>query len=497
MNKLKKISALLCYGFFFIFAVLFSLANVLFTTRIYYEISNDVNYQFGITPINIVLVIVFLFVLWVLNKKNYFNINTNHYLTVFIVLVFILGIYWIVSNPNKFIAFDDTRSCYDAAKTILKGDYTPLSYKSYLNTYPHNIPLVTYFMLVIKIFGENNGAVAIRLINVVFVVIGYLYLYKITDKIFNNRKTNLNLITLMFLSLQFVFFSYNTYGTVMSISLSFISIYYLIDYIRNSNTISFVISIISIAFGAAMKNNVMIVLVAEIIYLIIYAITDRKWKYLLLSALMILSTIASTNGVIKYWERKANYSYDNKLPRICWIAYGFNYDPNNPGSYFDALEKYHFDNGYVVEYTEAKAREFIKESLETFSKNPQLMLRFYGQKLLVAWANPEYGAFSHNQLLSSKEISTINKSLIKGKLNNIINTIWDAVLSIVSIGLLIYIFKRKSKVALLELILAVVFIGGFIFHMFWELASRYMIQYYLCLLPYAAHGLMLLFNKKE
>ena len=43
---------------------------------------------------------------------------------------------------------------------------------------------------------------------------------------------------------------------------------------------------------------------------------------------------------------------------------------------------------------------------------------------------------------------------------------------------------------------AVIVIGGFLFHAFWEVKSIYLYQYFMYLLPYAAYGLVSLNDEK-
>lgn len=46
-----------------------------------------------------------------------------------------------------------------------------------------------------------------------------------------------------------------------------------------------------------------------------------------------------------------------------------------------------------------------------------------------------------------------------------------------------------------RLLLPTIFIGGFIFHLFWEAKSQYTITYFVLLIPYCAKGLMDMTNE--
>ena len=48
-----------------------------------------------------------------------------------------------------------------------------------------------------------------------------------------------------------------------------------------------------------------------------------------------------------------------------------------------------------------------------------------------------------------------------------------------------------------RLLLPTIFIGGFLFHLFWEAKSQYTITYFVLLIPYCAKGLMDMTNVND
>ena len=222
-------------------------------------------------------------------------------------------------------------------------------------------------------------------------------------------------------------------------------------------------------------------------------VNKKKWILCLFIILTMLGEILCTSGITAFWANRSGNNYDNALPRICWIAYGLNYDERHPGGYMNEFEVYHHDNGFVAEYTATRAKEFINGVLTAFKERPWLIPRFYAQKFLVSFANPEYETFAQYRELPQ---SSFNESVISGNINDALNQLWDAASTVIAIGLLAYIIKRFKKITLLELIGGVIVFGGFLFHMFWEVKAIYTYQYFMYLLPYAAYGLVLLCDNK-
>lgn len=476
-----------CFAFF---VIIYAIANILMTVRQYNDVENIANYHF-VTPLNIIIVIILLLMIYLLIKKDFFGLSDKKLLIIFLTTCLFVGLYWIFTNHQELIDYSDDYNCLRAARLVGSGDYGPLGYKTYINTYPHNLSLVSYFMIYTRLFQENAN-IAIRLVNLVFVLIGYYSLYKIGDELFNNSKVNKILVVLMFLSMQFVFYAFIIYGNVLSYSLALLSIYQLIKYLKNEKLSNLIVAMLAIAFSCIIKNNSLIVFVAELIYLLLHIYNRHKPKLLIVIVMTILLEFAGTNGVVSFWAKRANYDYANRLPRICWIAYGFNYDPHHPGGYMNEFELYHYENGFNPEFTEAQAKIFIDGVLESFKERPYLIPRFVAQKFLVAFANPEYETFASYRNLPK---TAFNESVISGDINDAINLIWDATSTIVALGLVAYVFIRFKKMTLLELIGAVVVFGGFLFHSFWEVKAIYTYQYYMYLLPYAAYGIYLVYQR--
>lgn len=493
MKKFFNISNYIVKIFFALFITLYSISNILFSVHINNLVSNSVTYNFGIDIVSIIYLIIAVLFLVLLIKKNFFKISENKLLIIFLAICLITGLFWIFTNDIELRELDDAYNSFRIAKSINKGDYGVLSYRTYISVYPNNIGLVTYDLINIKIFGETGALYSIRLINLIFVLVGYYCLYEITKLLFNNnRLINCVLIYLMFGSMQFVFYSFFVYGNCLSYSFALLSVLFLLKFFKDNKVYQLLISAISIILSISIKMNSIIVLIAESIYVFLYILKNKRFITILFIVLSFTGMYLGTSGLQKFWGSKVDIDYnDTKLPTICWLAYGLNYDETNPGHYFNEFEVYHYDNGFNGEFTSNQAKIFINGVLNRFKEKPSLALKFYFEKFLVSWTNPQYEAFDQYRELNNSELS---ENIIAGDINDFLDNYWDAISTIISIGLAVYIVKRYRKVKLFELIGAVVVIGGFLFHSFWEVKAIYLYQYFMYLLPYAACGISLLFN---
>ena len=479
---------------FLFFVLIYACGNILFTAYIDELVSNLVEFSFGINILNILTIVLLLGLFYLFIKKDFFGINEKYYLLSFLIICFIVGIIWIFINDPLIKETGDSYNCFFAAKEIAKHNYGPLSYKSYLSTYPNNIGFVTYLLIHIKLFGEYYALYSVRIVNLLMVILGYYSLYGITKKLFcDKRNVNCICIFLMFLSMQYVFYAFMIYGNCLSYSLALFSVYCLLSYFENENKLFLFLASFSIVFSIGIKENSLIVLIAEIIYMFLYFLNKKKKIIIICVLIMLSGTYVSTSGLQKYWGNKVDINYSEiKLPTICWLAYGLNYDQRKPGSYMAEFEIFHVENGYMPQYTKLQAKTFINGVFNEFKKRPSLIFRFYGQKFLISWADPQYDAFDGYRELDN---SAFVENMIGGKINNSLHVLWDGTSSVIALGLLFYMFKNFKKIKLSEMLGATIVFGGFLFHFFWEVKSIYLYQYFMYLLPYAAYGINLFFKK--
>ena len=110
---------------------------------------------------------------------------------------------------------------------------------------------------------------------------------------------------------------------------------------------------------------------------------------------------------------------------------------------------------------------------------------FFWEKTLYQWGDPtfnsekilNYGNVIHETSIVYKLISTTYLTLFA--------QIYQIA---VIIGSICFAWMRKRRIQIEEMMLAVIFIGGFLFHLFWEASPSYTVTYFFLLIPYAVIG---------
>ncbi len=493
---MKKIffnfSEKLIKSLFLIFILIYSSLNIFGYTYIFNDDPMAINHiNFGINITHIIYTVFMMIIIYIIYKK--IKISNKNLFIILSISIVLVSLYWIFTNNNEWLEYDDAYNIFSAATHFANGDFnSPLDFKSYLNMYPHNLGMTTYFYLHILIF-KSYSMYSMRFANIIFCILAYYFLLDITKNIFKNENINKLLILIFFFANQLIFMNYYIYTNVASYSVSIISVAFLIRFQLNEKKSDLLIMIMCILFASLIKNNSLIILIAEIIYLLFYAVAKNK-KYIYLVILtMFIGQYVVTGGLIKLYEYKTGYSFsESALPKIVWIATGLHYEKNHPGFYNGIIENFHYREDFNVYYTTLEAKKYINEALLRFKNNPINILTFYRDKFMASYTNNEYDAFLKYQALPQTEL---NKKIISGDFNLIIKDFYDSFANIISLTLIYILFKEYKNFKLNDLIFALIIIGGSGFHLFWEIKAIYLYQYYMYLLPYCAYGLYHIFKK--
>lgn len=470
--------------FFILFIIIFSLSCIITTNYLDFGHPSGyrIIYENGVNIINILLTIVFIIFIYIANKNNFFGVSEKLLLTVETGLFIIFGICLIIMHNGTYLQ-SDSGNVMDAAYKMFNGDYSVLDFKSYMNANPNNFGLFTIDYLLLKVLKQPLIVATIfRIINIIFSILLFIFIYKITDLLFNDYMINMNLLLLFIGFNHLLFSSMFVYGNVISYSLSIISVYFLLKYFKTGKILLFCVAIITIMLSIFVRKNSLIVLIAEIIFIILYIIKSNKLVDIISIPVICVLLFLTTTGVEKYYGSLVNYDYSKTaMPTITWIAYGLNYDEKTPGRWFDEYDKIHVANNFETDLIKVEAKQFIDKTIEEFVKNPGLALDFFFKKFSSSWSDPRYDSFtrSHNSLNPLLETDAFQDSF---------TCYWDSWLTIASIGLILLLVTR-FKFKLEYMLPALCLIGGFLFHFFWEVKALYCYQYVLFLLPYVALGL--------
>ena len=135
------------------------------------------------------------------------------------------------------------------------------------------------------------------------------------------------------------------------------------------------------------------------------------------------------------------------------------------------------------------ALEDIRAAISGFRAAPLYAAEFYREKFTSQWNDPTYECFAMTHINGWERCGIVN-SMYVGKLHTVMTWFMNQYQSLIFMGVFLWmIFRYWRKKPLEEQVLLITIFGGFLFHMLWEAKGRYILPYFVMMLPMAAVGL--------
>ena len=483
----------------------FSIFVTAYFNSTFYHPEEKTSFKYSIGILEILLTFISVFVLILLSKKIIKKIPSYFLLIPILIGSFTLYIYWI--NAIKLNPETDQKLIHEMAIAFLNGNIEYyLTTAQYLFLYPYQFGLTFLVSIIYKIFGENFQY--IQYLNAIGSITNIVLLFYISKILFENEKIQKILVLLLGgFSLYWMFFNVHFYGNIIGLTLALFATFFTLLYLKSNKKIYLIFSGIFIALSILIKSNYNIFLCGIIIVLILDIIKKYDLKTLFIIPIFIIGYFSINLGyqqLLKY----NNLNLPDGVPMITFIYMGMA-EPTDlsPGWYTGDTVKLYTENIYNNEKTEEKAIELIKQRLQYFMQNPKDFFEFYLSKISSTWLNPTfqtiwcslpgtryrwYPEYAHYLGYHETALSMVGGNLYKVE-ENYFNIYQIIIFIFASIGS----YNTSKNLDLKKLLLPIIFIGGFVFHLIWETKAIYVIQYYYLLLPYAAFGLYLLSEKLE
>lgn len=411
-----------------------------------------------------------------------------------LVWCFAFGTIWVMFAVSMPVA--DQYSVADSAKCFIEGNYGYLNYGEYLFYYPFQLGLVAWEELIFRLFGVNNY-IALQMGNV-FGIIGSIYAgYKVVWYLFDSRKTEAAYLLLTASCFPFLIYSSYIYNDVLSVCLSLVVIWQMLRLLKTGKKSSICWMVIAGTMAVLIRSNSLIVLIAVGCILFIKAIVQKKWLYLGCIVLLGIGAVAGRRAVFQYYEVRTGVEINSGMPSTMWIAMGMQEGDKEAGWYNGySLRTYREECQYQNSVAKVAAIKEINSRIKVFEKNPGYAADFYFRKFTSQWNDPTYGCFIMTYA-TERERNLLGNGLYKGMPKNILEHFMDAY-QLLIYGTVLVLLNRKKKEKNLEwYVLLIIVIGGILFSELWEAKSRYVLPYFIMMLPMAAAGLTELENERR
>lgn len=399
----------------------------------------------------------------------------------------------------------DQKHVIEAAAALNEHDHSDFAVGNYLFVFPFQMGVILYYQLLSLLFGNLNY-VAFEIVNAVWIVLTVWLFMKIAGLLWEKEKgyeTGTAVLCLLFLPyLLYVTF---LYGTVVGMAFALLSFYTMLLYERERKLLWLLISGLSMGIATVVKSNYMIFMIAEIIYLLLGCISDKivnlkkNMPRFLLIAVLLFCFLAGRCGVNAQINRLNDGKEVKGIPMLAWVAMGLQDGKGAPGWYNGYNNGIYIENDYDYDKTQAAVKEEIKRIVTKYPQDITTTISFFVKKVSSQWNNP---TFQSLWILEKRKGANGLDWLLQGNGRYLYILFVNLLHTWILAGTFMYALFRYKTSSLEEIILPITFIGGFVFHIFWEAECLYAILYFPLLLPlgicgYGEWGKRLCDSKRE
>lgn len=428
-------------------------------------------------------------ILFLIVRQNE-KLCANNLFLVFSIFYLILGLY-LIFNIDTTIR-DDAYTVKSAAVDFSNHDYHSLDEGEYLFRFPYQLGMVTYDRI-LGLFSKNTQF--IFLVNL-FEIIGInWFCYKLTDLIFShNHNINLISIFLSFSCLPQFFFMTFAYGTIPGFFFLIAGLFMLCSYTLKKKIRTLFWGVILLTIAVVLRNNFIIGILAVLIYLLLKSIEERESKYIFAAFLLFFSCIIATKGMYSYYSIESGKEINSGVPSVLYIAMGINPENDDlraPGWYDGTVWFDYTDSGFDYDIAYKAGIDSIIASLEYYKDNPDKAVSFFKRKVISMWCEPMYqstwsGPIEYfEQHVYTKLLYSVYNDGILSKIFSYCMKGW---LLLILLSSFVFLICTRKTFSHFYIVFYLYFIGGFLFHLFWEGKSQYVYSYIYILIPCCAYG---------
>lgn len=396
------------------------------------------------------------------------------------------------------IAKCDSEFVSNAAIQFLENNYEAFSQGEYLYMYPFQIGLTALLEGIYRIFGVQNYIV-FQMINGICILSIVKTLGTISKELFDEEVYRLELILSMGLLPLFLLSTF-VYGDYIGLFFGVHGIAAVIRFLRKENWKDILRASLWFMAGVTVKNNINVFVIAAVIALVLYAIKNRKYWTILWGIGLALIAQTGLEAVKLVYEWRMGQKIPSGIPKIAWIAMSMQetIDDGSAAGWYNGYNWNVFaSNGYDAEAATAACKLSLMDRLQYFVHHPRYTLFFFFDKFSSQWNEPTFMSIQTNEWYSRncEPQSDLAISLLYGMGRAILTEVMNVYHFLIMLGTAIGLWIQRKDWKLEKAYFILNIFGGVLFHMLWEAKARYVLCYFVLMLPVAAAGFQFVCGK--
>lgn len=456
------------------------------------EFNGEHTFYMDDSPIpHIIVFIIFSGLLLILGKRKDTILKLFKVIAWGLLCVSVLAAGYIVLKGQYYPSTDQQHVAEDAA-AFLAGDFTDLQPGGYVYLWPFQTGVIVYYWTLSYLFGSLN-ITAFQLVNILLIAFTYILLARILGLLTGeNKKMKCAVLITAAFFLPYLFYAVFIYGNVVGLFFALAACYFAILNLKNSKWYLPFLCGFCMATAVFVKSNYLIFFLGILIFLAGSVLKNigknKKAVYAGLFCAVVMSVCCwlESVGSMQFLAYLNDGEPINGTPMAAWVAMGLEDGKAAPGWYSGFNNRVYIENHYDHEAAKEVSNAQIIRFFKNASADMKTAVSFFVKKVASQWNNPTYSSL--RILDRSYGTNAMDWLLYGERARAIYIDFVNLVQTWILAGSLLYAVLRAKKSVWEEILLPLIFIGGFTFHLFWEADNIYAVPYFLLLLPLCVWG---------
>lgn len=379
----------------------------------------------------------------------------------------------------------DQMQVYLDAMDFKAGNFKDMT--GYIYMCPHQYGL-TFLYEIFLAFG--GGYRLLQYINVLMVMCVVWSSYALTEELFGDVRASLYVIlgNLFFLPL-WIYVNY-VYGELLSMGFSMLGIWLLARWRRRKSILCVLLSLLALSVATLARTNVLVLLIAVCIALLVHGLARRNIRTMAVAALTILVPLGAVGAMRLSYELRSGIEIGGGIPSSMYVAMGMQQSTSGAGVYNGYNNSvFRGEAGSDEDRANEIAMTYIRGRMQEFWADPAMAKDFYKEKIQEQWNEPTFCSLVMTATFETPPEGIVEK-LYYGSWQQRYRDFMNRYVAVLYLGVIAYCLSGLlRRTDMLQCLMMIGVIGGFLFSILWEAKSRYVLPYIVLLIPYMALGI--------
>lgn len=389
----------------------------------------------------------------------------------------------------------DFEMVVESAKAFARNDFSIFFEHPYYHDCTYQLGFCLVMEGLLRLFPSIDLALTMEMINAGIVMLTAVVLSLFIRDLEDSKDRYNTSMMLYFLFIPMVFFCSYVYGTILMMFLIACAFMCFLRYAKCKKNSYGLMCALSIGLAVMIKPNAMIAVAALCIIALLQAMKVRDIRgigYVFAGALI---AVLLPKMVAWFYEVRSGVKFEANLSMLSRLTMGFQDARSGPGWYNNYVA-YYSSTIIPLEESQPIHMQNLIMRMKEFAQNPAMFVEFMRDKCYSMWLEPTYSTL-WNGSLSAKNgpyngmvIQLCREGMpLRALLEKYMDAFQQAMYVLACIGTYDSLKKRRDP---LQVLLPVMVLGGFLYHMLFEAKSQYIFVYAFFMMPLAAQGLHVL-----